>query len=86
MSEKKAETPEEKPKKKSGRSKAAKPAGKTEALFPVEELAANAGLPAWERAALTAATGWAPGKQVSRAAFEQALTDFRNRPQGGGRI
>ena len=55
-------------------------------LFPVEQLAEAKGLPDWELAALRQATGWADGKQVSDAGFDQALTRFRSRPQGGGRI
>ncbi|OGV50946.1 MAG: hypothetical protein A2X49_15370 [Lentisphaerae bacterium GWF2_52_8] len=57
-----------------------------EDLLPVEEIARARDLPSWETAALMAATGWAPGKQVTNEAFDEALTLFRNRPQGGGRI
>lgn len=57
-----------------------------EPLHPVETLADDHGLPSWETAALVTATGWAQGKQVTEAEFESALTKFRNRPQGGGRI
>ena len=69
----------------SGKAKAAD-AQKDAALFPVEQLADERELPVWELAALRHATGWADGKQVSATEFDQALTRFRNRPQGGGRI
>ena len=55
-------------------------------LLPVEEIARARDLPSWETAALMAAAGWAPGKQVSENDFEDALKAFRNRPQGGGRF
>ena len=55
-------------------------------LFPVEQLAESCGLPAWETAALTAAAGWANGKQLSEEQFQTVLANFRRRPQGGGRI
>lgn len=55
-------------------------------LRPVSELAAAAGLPAWELAGLARAAGWAPGKQVTEADFAAALERFRARPQGGGKI
>jgi hypothetical protein len=59
---------------------------KKEALSPVETLAETNGLLSWETAGLMKAAGWAQGKQVSEKQFQQALTKFRNRPQGGGRI
>lgn len=58
----------------------------TEELVPVETLAADAGMPAWERAALMRAAGWAPGKQIARSAFDDARAAFNRRPQGGGTI
>lgn len=58
--------------------------GKAPELYPVEEVTGV--LPGWEAAALMAAAGWAPGKQVSKQEFGSAMARFRNRPQGGGRI
>jgi len=61
---------------------------KTEAppMFPVEELAKDAGIPAWELAALRVGMNWAQGKQVSRTEFDHALNRLRTRPQGGGAL
>lgn len=55
-------------------------------LRPVEELAAMASVKEWELAGLMRAAGWAAGKECSPALFARALTAFRSRPQGGGRI
>lgn len=55
-------------------------------LFPLEVLTASAKLPAWELAALRQATGWAEGKEVSKAVFDEALTLLRSRPVGGGKL
>lgn len=55
-------------------------------LFPVEELAETANIPAWELAGLMRAAGWSPGKHVAADEFGAALDRFRSRPQGGGRI
>lgn len=52
----------------------------------VTALAEKRTLPTWELAGLMQAAGWAPGKQVTETAFDDALTRFRNRPLGGGRI
>lgn len=52
----------------------------------VKVLAKEAGVPDWEMAGLMKAAGWAPGKHVSRDRFQAAVTSFRSRPQGGGRI
>ncbi|MCP3942215.1 MAG: hypothetical protein GY710_12115 [Desulfobacteraceae bacterium] len=69
------------PHKKSGSARKGK-----ETLIPIEELAKANGLASWEAAAIFAATGWAPGKQVSETQFSSVLTQFKHRPQGGGRI
>lgn len=81
MGKGKAETPDKK-------TLPGKPPGgkKKEELFPIETLAKDIEMPAWEQAALMRAAGWAPGKQVSKKQFESALKNFRHRPQGGGRI
>lgn len=55
-------------------------------LRPVDELAAEARLTTWELAGLARAAGWSPGKQVTEAEFATALSRFRSRPQGGGKI
>lgn len=55
-------------------------------ILRVSELARAGNVPGWEVAALRQATGWAPGKQVTKAQFAEGLTKLRNRPQGGGRI
>jgi len=52
----------------------------------VTALAEKRALPPWELAGLMQAAGWAPGKQVTETAFDDALTRFRTRPLGGGRI
>ena len=57
-----------------------------ETLTPVEKLAKDAELPAWELAGLMRAAGWAGGKQVTKTVFDKALAAFRNRGQGRGRI
>ena len=49
-------------------------------------LAEKSALPSWELAGLMQAAGWAPGKQITETAFNDALKRFRNRPLGGGRI
>ncbi|OIQ51030.1 hypothetical protein BerOc1_02975 [Pseudodesulfovibrio hydrargyri] len=61
---------------------------KTEArpMFPVEDLARNAGVPAWELAALRVGMNWAEGKQVAESDFADALNRLRTRPQGGGAL
>jgi hypothetical protein len=55
-------------------------------LKPVEDLADNAGMKNWETAGLVRATGWREGKRVTQSEFDGALSAFRARPQGGGRI
>ena len=71
-----------------GSGKAATPSAEKQnaELLAVENLAEEKKVPDWELAALRQATGWAPGKQVSASEFAEALTRFRSRPQGGGRI
>lgn len=59
---------------------------KEDELLPVETVAKEAGLPDWEIAGLMRAAGWLPGKQVTAGEFDFALTKFRKRPQGGGKI
>jgi hypothetical protein len=61
---------------------------KTEAppKFPVETLAEEAGIPAWELAALRVGMKWADGKQVAQTEFDDALNRLRTRPQGGGAL
>lgn len=53
---------------------------------PVETLAEEANVPAWELAALRQATGWAEGRQVTQDEFDSALGQLRNRPVGGGAL
>lgn len=55
-------------------------------LFDVQKIAGQRGIPEWETAGMMRAVGWASGKQVTKTQFETALTNFRNRRQGGGRI
>lgn len=55
-------------------------------LVAVTELAAHAGLPAWELAALMRSARWAEGKHLTQAEFDTALAALRNRPMGGGQI
>lgn len=55
-------------------------------LLPVEELARAKGMKSYEAAGLCRAMGWAAGKQVTADEFDQAVTVFRNRPMGSGRI
>lgn len=61
-------------------------AKETEEELNVAALAEKHSLPSWELAGLMKAAGWAPGKQVTDTAFQNALSKFRKRPQGGGRI
>jgi hypothetical protein len=57
-----------------------------EEMKPVETLAEEMNLASWETAGLMQAAGWSQGKAVTKATFVKALDNFRNRPQGGGRI
>ncbi|MBI4621042.1 MAG: hypothetical protein HY739_12925 [Desulfobacterales bacterium] len=57
-----------------------------EDLKPVEDLAEEAELKPWETAGLARAAGWTEGKQVTKNEFDSAVSAFRCRPQGGGRI
>jgi hypothetical protein len=63
-----------------------KKSAEPETLTPVEKLAMDADIPAWELAGLMRAAGWAGGKQVTKTGFDKALAAFRNRGQGRGRI
>ncbi|MFH2064984.1 MAG: hypothetical protein ABIK15_07295 [Pseudomonadota bacterium] len=54
--------------------------------YPIENLAADQGIEAWEAVAMMRAIGWFPGKQVTEQQFTDALARFRTRPQGSGRI
>lgn len=56
------------------------------ALYLVEDLAAERNLASWFVAGLRQATGWAAGKQVTREEFDTAVGRFSARPQGSGRI
>lgn len=55
-------------------------------LYPVEHLVADNKVAAWEGVAMMRAMGWFPGKMVTEEIFTDALTRFRNRPQGSGKI
>jgi hypothetical protein len=57
-----------------------------EGLKPVETLAEEMNLASWEMAGLMQAAGWSQGKAVTETTFVKTLDNFRNRPQGGGRI
>ncbi|MBU1002790.1 MAG: hypothetical protein KKE73_09730 [Proteobacteria bacterium] len=61
---------------------------KTEAegLYPVDELATINDLAPWELASLKRFAGWAEGRQVSEDDFNNALTLFRGRTMGGGKL
>ena len=63
---------------------AAKKAGPE--VFPIENIAADQGIAAWEVVGMMQAVGWFPGKQVTEIEFSDALARFRNRPQGSGKI
>ncbi|NDY73984.1 hypothetical protein DO021_19635 [Desulfobacter hydrogenophilus] len=63
---------------------AAKPAPGT--MEDIDDLAAQMGIPDWERQGLFRAAGWAPGKQVTDALFTTALVQFRARRMGAGKI
>lgn len=54
-----------------------------EPLVEVETL--GKGLPGWMLAGVMRHQRWAPGKAVTRAAFEAAVAAFEGRPLGGGR-
>ena len=56
------------------------------ALYLVENLAAERNLAVWFVAGLRQATGWADGKMVTREEFDAAATRFAARPQGSGKI
>lgn len=56
------------------------------ALFPLDELARDNGMKPYELAGLCRAMGWAAGKQVTAAEFNQAAEAFKSRPMGGGRL
>ena len=55
-------------------------------LYPIEHLVADNKVAAWEGVAMMRAMGWFPGKMVPEEMFTDALTRFRNRPQGSGKI
>lgn len=55
-------------------------------LLPVETLAADLKIPAWELAGMMRAAGWAEGKQVAADEFADTLQRFRIRQVGGGKI
>lgn len=55
-------------------------------LEDIDALAVRMDLQEWEKAALFRAARWAPGKQVTREAFDAALTRFRKRRMGAGKI
>ncbi|MDK2955413.1 MAG: hypothetical protein PWQ57_909 [Desulfovibrionales bacterium] len=61
-------------------------AKKSVTLALVEEWAKEAGVKAWELAALRRAAGWLAGKHVTQDDFDDALTRLRARTVGGGRI
>uniref|UniRef100_C6E6Q6 Uncharacterized protein n=1 Tax=Geobacter sp. (strain M21) TaxID=443144 RepID=C6E6Q6_GEOSM len=54
-------------------------------LQPVEELAAERGVPAHALAGMRRYYGWADGKQVSAEEFESKMAAYRVRPMGSGR-
>lgn len=54
-------------------------------LHPVEDLAAESGMPAHAVAGICRANGWAPGKQLTVAEFETAMEAYKTRPMGSGR-
>ena len=56
-----------------------------EKLQPVDELAAERGMPAALLAGMCRANGWADGKQVPASEFESAMTAYASRPMGSGR-
>jgi hypothetical protein len=62
------------------------PAAPAATLHPVEDLAAERGMPATALAGLRRATGWHPGKQVTAEQFEAAMTAYRGKPMGSGSI
>lgn len=57
--------------------------GQEDALCDVDALISQAALPAWQGAALCRAENWAPGKQVTQAAFATALERLNSRRMGG---
>jgi hypothetical protein len=57
-----------------------------EKLQPVDELAAERGMPATSLAGMCRVNGWAQGKQLTATEFETAMTAYIKRPMGSGRI
>jgi len=55
-------------------------------LLPLTVLAEAANVPAWELSALMMAAGWSEGKMLTAADFGKALSNFRKRPLGGGKL
>ncbi len=60
-------------------------APKPDGLQPVEELAAERGMPRPALAGMCRANGWAEGKQLTATEFETAMTAYVRRPMGSGR-
>jgi hypothetical protein len=56
-----------------------------EQLQPVEDLAAERGMPEHALAGMMRANGWVEGKQMTGLAFESAMTAYIKRPMGSGR-
>ena len=52
---------------------------------PLEDVATDRKVKPWGLAGLSRLAGWAPGKHVTGAEFDQALASFRARRMGGGR-
>ena len=57
-----------------------------EKLQPIDELAAERGMPTAQMIGMCRANGWADGKQLTATAFETAMTAYMRRPMGSGRI
>ncbi len=57
-----------------------------EKLQPMDELAAERGMPTAQMIGMFRANGWADGKQLTATVFETAMTAYMSRPMGSGRI
>ncbi len=56
-----------------------------ERLQPVDELAAERGMPAPALAGMMRANGWVDGKQLTGSEFECAMDSYIRKPMGSGR-
>jgi hypothetical protein len=64
---------------------APKSAAQQSMLQPIDQLAAERGVPAHALAGMCRFYGWAEGKQLTATEFEECMSAYRVRPMGGCR-